>query len=361
MSFIENKKYAKKHFESYLNDISEKLENTNIMMIEQKKQMKISDAEIVIPTINNYHEIMKYNFTLLQVKYIAKELKIKISGNKSEILKRIFLYLHLSKQAIKIQKIFRSFLQRRFNDFHGPAFLNHKLCTNSTDFISMEPVEDIDMNQFISYKDIDGFIYGFDIVSLHNMICNAKKVNEIRNPYNRNIIPDKVIENMKKIIKISIIMKIPVNLHIEDDSLGVSNEKAIELRTLSLFQNIDALGNYSNPAWFLSLNRNELIKLVRELVDIWDYRAQLTMSTKCTICPPFGNPFRNLNIQYMYNESDLNNIRKVVLFVLENFVNTGIDNDAKSLGAFYVLGSLTLVNSSAALALPWLFQSMSYF
>lgn len=41
-------------------------------------------------------------------------------------------------------------------------------------------------------------------------------------------------------------------------------------------------------------------------------------------------------------------------------VNTGIDNDSKCLGSYYVLGALTLVNENAALALPWLHDSFSY-
>lgn len=361
MSFVENKKYNKKQFETYLNDITDKLDNSNLIVIDTKKQIKVNDDEIKIPTIKNYREITKYNYNLTQLKYIAKNLNLKITGTKPELFKRIYTFLHLSNYAIKIQSVFRSVMQRNFNSFHGPAFYNHKLCTNSSDFISMDPVEEIPSNQFISYKDIDGFIYGFDIVSLHNMICNAKKINEIKNPYNRNNIPDYVIENMKRIIKISIIMKKPINLDIEDDTIGVSNEKAIELRTLSLFQNIDALGNYSNPSWFLSLNRNELIKMVRELADIWDYRAQLSHDMKRKICPPFANPFRNVNLPYMFSENNIYNVKKMVLEVLENLVNTGLDNDAKSLGAFYVLGSLTLVNEEAAQALPWLFQSLSYF
>jgi len=32
-----------------------------------------------------------------------------------------------------------------------------------------------------------------------------------------------------------------------------------------------------------------------------------------------------------------------------------------ALGAYYVLGALTLVNPNAAAALPWLFQSVAYF
>jgi hypothetical protein len=40
-------------------------------------------------------------------------------------------------------------------------------------------------------------------------------------------------------------------------------------------------------------------------------------------------------------------------------VKTGINNDFKTLGAYYVLGALCLVNQNAANSLPWLFQSVS--
>ena len=55
------------------------------------------------------------------------------------------------------------------------------------------------------------------------------------------------------------------------------------------------------------------------------------------------------------------NVKKVILDVLEKFINSGINNDNKSLGAYYVLGALTLVNSEAATSLPWLFQSFEHF
>jgi hypothetical protein len=133
------------------------------------------------------------------------------------------------------------------------------------------------------------------------------------------------------------------------------------MRTLTFFQNIDSLGNYSSPEWFLTLNRNQLIKFLRELSDIWNYRAQLSNEMKQNICPPNGDPFRNINLSYIVNEPDSLGIKKKVLDVLERFVNNGVDRDSKTLGAYYVLGALTLVNDSAASSLPWLFQSVSYF
>jgi hypothetical protein len=69
----------------------------------------------------------------------------------------------------------------------------------------------------------------------------------------------------------------------------------------------------------------------------------------------------NLSIPYIHTEPNIWNIKKVILEVLEKFVNSGIDKDSKSLGAYYVLGALTLVNQDAATSLPWLFQSVNYF
>jgi hypothetical protein len=64
---------------------------------------------------------------------------------------------------------------------------------------------------------------------------------------------------------------------------------------------------------------------------------------------------------FISTEPNIFNVKKVVLEVLEKFVNNGIDKDSKALGAYYVLGALTIVNQDAAMSLPWLFQSVSYF
>ena len=54
-----------------------------------------------------------------------------------------------------------------------------------------------------------------------------------------------------------------------------SSRKKIEIKSFELFQYMDELGNYTDSKWFISLNRIQLIKFIRELVDIWEYRAQL--------------------------------------------------------------------------------------
>jgi hypothetical protein len=341
--------------EEYLKTITLKCEEK---MPVVKKLQKVSDNND-IPTINTYNGLLFYNYNITQLKSFAKHYKLKISGNKPQLITRIYVYLYFSSYIIKIQKIFRGYLVNKYNRLHGPASKDRKLCTNNCDFITMEPVNEINFDQFISYKDVDNFIYGFDITSLHNLFL--KTDDNMKNPYNRNLIPDTVFKNIRSIIRIGKILNININLNFEDDTKKISNEKAIELNAISIFQQIDALGNYSNANWFLSLNIMQLIKFIRELIDIWQYRAQLSTQTKRNICPPNGDPFRYLSIQYINAEKNIWNIRKTLLEIMDKLVNSGVDKDSKALGAYYVLGALTIVNSDAATSLPWLFQSVNYF
>lgn len=339
--------------DEYMKKITDKCQANAPIVKKQTKLQIIDNANI--PTILTYQELIHINYNLNQLKGFAKFYKLKLSGNKPQLLNRIYSYLYFSSYIIKIQKVFRGRLVRSYMKMRGPAAFKRSLCTNVNDFITMEPIEEINFHQFISYKDVDEFIYGFDITSLHNLFI--KSSGEMRNPYNRNVIPESLIKNIRTIIRISKIIKVDINLSFEDVSKVVSNEKAIELRALTLFQNIDALGNYSNAQWFLSLNRHQIHRFVREIIDIWNYRAQLTMQTKRNICPPYGNPFINLNIEYIITEPDLWSVKNVLLNVMEKFIYNGIDKDSKSLGAYYVLGALTIVNNDAATSLPWLFQS----
>jgi hypothetical protein len=324
-----------------------------------KKMEKISDENISIPQFSEYYFITNNNYNAQQLKMFAKHYKLKISGNKTQLINRLFIFLKLSNSIIKIQKIFRGKLQRNYNKFHGPAFMNRNLCTNTSDFLTIEEMHTLPFSQFFSYRDVDDFVYGFDIISLYNLIIKSGK--NVKNPYNRNNIPNDVIQNIRHLIRLSKILKIHIDVDIQDVNNDISAQKSIELKILDIFQNIDSLGNYSDPAWFLSLNRNQILKFIRELHDIWDYRAQLAPDVKRKICPPNGDPFRNINVSHILNESNIDNIRKIVYPLLDKFVNSGIDNDSKSLGAYYVLGALTLVNTNAATSLPWLFQSVSYF
>ena len=358
------KKNSQSGIENYNSKIQKICEEIMLQEIKQNKLDKSNNIEIdntYIPKINEYSYLTKNKYNVDKLKLFSRTYKLKVSGNKNELLKRLYSFMRLSFYITKIQKVFRGNLQRKYIGLHGPALYKRDICTNNSDFFTMEELKDIDYLQFFSYKDIDGYIYGFDIISLYNLISKTENKREIRNPYNRIEIPKIIIHSVRYLLRLSKVFKHNIEIDIKDITTEISPQKSIELRTIGLFQKIDSLGNYSDPVWFLSLSRIELIRLVRELMDIWDYRAQITTQTKRAICPPHGELFRHLSLYYLQNETQINNIRKILLDVFEKLINSGIDTESKSLGAIYILGSLTLVNSNAAIALPWLYQTFSYF
>jgi hypothetical protein len=321
------------------------------------KKKKISSEEFAIPKHSEFEMINTYNYTVTQLKKIARHYSLAISGNKPVLIDRLVKFLKTSIYATKIQCVFRAFLQKMYNHTHGPAFLNRNLCNNTSDFYTMDEINDIPLAQFFSYKDMDGFIYGFDLLSLYNLILTSDK--DPVNPYNRNILPVNIPTLIRNKIRLSHVLKIPIEISIDKNIPTHNAQKRYEMRCLTLFQEIDCLGNYSNSEWFTSLDRHSLIKYLRELMDIWNFRAQLTHEVKCQISPPCGNPLRNASINIIY-DLPTPSLQLFILSVMENLVKSGIDRDSRCLGSYYVLAPLTLVNSRAAENMPWLYNSVFY-
>ena len=357
---IKNKSIAiNNKFNDYINFLINKSDEFMKSNLNIQNKERIYDAD-TIPTLINYLFILNKKLNINSLKFFLKHYNLKITGNKSILLSRLFNYFYLSNPAIKIQKLFRGHLQRKCNLYHGSAFFKRELCTNTNDFLTMDDLKELPFSQFFSYKDVDGFIYGFDIISLHNLYIKSGK--NILNPYNRNKIPDDVYQNLKNVIRLSKLLKIDINIEIQDINMDISIKKSLELRILDLFQNINSLGNYSEPTWFSTLNIQELHKFTRELFDIWEYRAQLTFETKKLIYPPYGELFYNININYIFtHEPNIINIQKIVLSLMEKLVNSGVEKDNRTLGSYFVLSALTLVSENAASSLPWLYQSVSHF
>lgn len=328
----------------YHNKISKKFKKTHTL------------SSNVIPMFNEYNFLLKNNYSLPFLKYICKEYKLKISGNKSELINRIYFFLFHSNFAIKIQKNYRRYLRIKYNKLLGPALFKPSLCTNFTDFLTFEKIEKIRYSNFFSYEGENKKIWGFNIISFYNLFSKSNK--DVLNPYTREKIDIINYEKMKKIIKISKILKHSINTKLNNSTQIISGKKKIELKCLEIFQIIENLGNYTDIKWFLSLNKVQLIKFIKELMDIWEYRAQLDLEIKKQICFPYGNPFRFINL-INYSQLNIFSLQKSILSVIEQFIKKGTTRDNCNLGASYVLCALTLVNEDAANALPWLYESVA--
>ena len=321
-------------------------------------RVKISEDNFKILSFNEYDNITeKYNYNVSQLKRMLSHYKLKKGGNKEILVERLYKFLKYSNFVVKIQKVIRGFFIRKYIEAHGEGFKHRDKCVNQCDFVTLEDIKEIPYNQYFSYRDEDECIYGFDICSLYNHIMRGKQVSV--NPYNRKPIPRPVILTIRKFLRLSHINKIKVKIIVEDESENLSEQKKFELDSLSLFQTINELGHYSDSKWFTTLSRVQMIRFIRELHEIWTFRANLSVEVKRSIVPPLGNPFTNVNLNTIQT-NPLNKIRTSTLEIIKTLVKNGINNDSKGLGAYYVLASLTLVNIDAAAAMPWLFEAVAY-
>jgi hypothetical protein len=334
-------------------------ENIRNGMLGSDVKEKEKEKEPEKLSINNFETMFSHKYTMIELKKICLQYKLSRIGNKEVLMLRIYDFFKNSSNPLKIQKVFRGYLQRKLNKLRGPALCKRSICTNDMDFYTMDDMAEIPISQFYSYKDADGFVYGFNILSIHNLIM--KESDRPKNPYNRNEFSSKIKDDIKRIIRMSRIMKVPIEIEIKQEIMDP--RKRMDMKILELFQLMNSYGNYANSEWFTNLSRNEHIRFARELVDIWNYRAQLTNVKKMEICPPHGNPF--LGTPYYTNIAtygQLNNlandtVTRFNIQIIENLIRTSVDTDNKTLGALYVLSALTLVSNEARNAMPWLYEA----
>ena len=197
--------------------------------------------------------------------------------------------------------------------------------------------------QFVSYTcPHDRKVYGFDIESLYKLLAKGG----VCNPYTREPFPITMNRDINRLIRLSAVTGQRIYFSPPEEE-QLSPEKRTELGVVGLFQSIDALGNITNHLWFWELGRVQLIRFIRELADIWGYRAQLQESVKREICPPNGNPFQGVDLPGLPTRSH-SGLRRIALEIMEAMVKRGTNTGARSLGANYVMCALTLVSSEAA-------------
>ena len=342
----------------------------NRPIIASRIKDTIKTGAFTIPNIKEFNKLLTINYKVNELKIIQKHYNIKCSGNKEHLKQYLYNYLFYSYKISIIQKNARLLLIKKYIKFHGPAFYNRSICSNDVDFCTLDTIVSIPYNQFISFKDENNHIYGFDIISLYTLFKNGllamKKNNtnitndcyvDVENPFTKQKFNANILKQLIGYINISRILKIIINLEY-DELIAVSDSKQVEMKILTLFQKIDSLGNYTNIKWFLELDKKQLIRFVRELMDIWNYRANLTYEVKREIVPQRSDPFYDRTINpNMLGQYSFIQIRKYCATIIDILINSGLNSSSCSLGSYYVLCALTTVSKDAAETLPWLYEA----
>jgi hypothetical protein len=328
----------------------------------------------VIPTEFDYHTCVWKEYSVPQLKEICKLYKLRRSCPKPELIANIVQYFEHCKAARRIQNAWRRYLLRTVRQLRGPAAFHRDLCVNSSDFSTLEELTDIALCNFFSFVDYDQHVYGFDANSLLHLYAAKEAGEPWLNPYNRNVIPKGIFRRLKRYVKLSLLLRLGMEVDMDVDepskaepktrlratqaSYDDADEAEQDERAQRLFYYIDSLGNYSQGTWFMHLSSDQLRRFVIELYEIWRHRLQLTEQMRRQIIPLHLEPFRHFRPATVLYLQDVT-LREYALRIIEIMVYSGVDRDAQTLGANYVLGALTQVSMDAARALPWLYEAMS--
>ena len=341
------------------------------------KQHNIRKTSLSYEDYISKNVILK-KYKIPDLKSIAKQHKIHITGTKVVLIKRIETHFLHIKNSIIIQRYFRGHMARLFIKLRGPAVNNRSICVNETDGYTLEPLKEIDFEKFYSYTDKKNFIYGFDIFSLLQIY---KKNGKILNPYTRERFDNRIINEVVCLGKIIHIIQphlfedepaqpiqnsIVANTHnFNGQQIELLNKlqeirsRSIQTRINDLFIEIDLLGNYTQSVWFSQLEKREYIRFFRLLHNLWNFRGQLSNETKKRICQIY-DPFLNIRLPNNLFDLSLEQIKKACVTIIEDMVYCGIDTEYRKIGALHVLSILTVVSVPARNNMMWLYESLLY-
>lgn len=311
------------------NSTKNKLKIINLIDINGTK--KLSENNII-------HTLKYYNQD-----YFNKN-KCKNINILQEFLRKNNIYIENIDKIIKIQKLFKRYLLKRNIILRGPGFINRKLLNNETDFLTFEKCKDIPESEFFSYRDIDGFIYGFNIKSI-----NYLKDTNPKNPYTRRELSRECVDNLNKLMRYN-----NNNLKI-DRYKPIDNYTKMKHRCVKIFQRMDELELYVQPRWFLDLNIINLKNLYAFVEDIWNYRAMLTNENKLNYTKN-GKAFLH-NIFVINNIVEKIYLQNLLLDEFEKFAFQGKTNEDCITSCYWILTGLTMVSDDAAEGCPELVQS----
>ena len=317
---------------------------------ENKKLLTNND---LIEANLNYNNLKKSDII-----FTLKHYKINYTDNKSNdfiilhnILRELEFYKTAIHKIIYIQKYYRKYKFNKINKLRGPGLFNRDLVNNETDFLSFESCKSIPNSKFFSYKDIDGFIYGFNIQSIKYL-----KENNPKNPYNRKELTSECIINLNQLIKYeeSLGNNLSIKFNVPEDPYNKMKQKCVKI-----FQRMDELELYTQPRWFLDLDCFKLKNLYSNIEDIWNYRAMLTNNMKLNYTKT-GKAFSE-SVSTINRINDKIKLQDILLKEFEKFAFEGRTREDSTTSCYWILTGLTMVSVDAAEGCPELVQSSSFY
>jgi hypothetical protein len=325
--------------------------------------------------IESCNEIVKKDLNkskLPELKQFARELNIKISGNKPALILRIEECLVQTRNVVKIQRNARKYLVAKWFRMKG----SRAGCVNETDFYTLEPLSEIHYLYYFQHTE-NGHSYGFNLKSLCQL---AIKNSKFQNPYNRESMKS-AEQKIADVVKLTNII-FPNNELMRDilamndgaamqstiigliqdrrspvinrlaHKLRILDRQTIDQRVVGLCMHMDSLGNYTQTTWLTELTNQRIYYMISKIHHLW---MEVPTDLRKRVCP-FMSPFS----ESVFGTEPLtpNGMHLgLLLRMAEVLVYSGNDTEHQNLGAMYFLSGLTFVSLGARAQLPWLYDN----
>jgi hypothetical protein len=297
---------------------------------------------------------------------------------------------NLSK-LIKLQRFIRKSLILFKDRIRGKALYNRSLCVNDSDFFTLDDLKDIHNDDFVSFSDEKGFIYGYHIDSIIQLILksddtyyeNFKKKNitieinaitnnitntnklhynqfirllynhyskiKIINPYTRFI-----IDNNIKLNVIRLFAQKEYNLNKPQQINTIVDIKTtVKNKCLSIFQKIDLQGYQTDIYWLYDQPPNIIKVFYKKLSLLWNIEFGLNDLSRFNISKHRNNIFNNI-YDIVISRMDKYNLLDKILDTVNIIVSNGVTDADKNSGCIIILYALAFINNNCILANPWL-------
>ena len=258
----------------------------------------------------------------------------------TQVNKQYIHRIHNNGVVIKIQKLFRGGAIRKNIKLRGVSVYARHLCTNATDCYELDDIETIPLKEFISYSDSENLHWGFYTKTLRKLLKYDSP-----NPYNLKDLPQNIKTSLKGLKFNKPICK----------PKRESPQKYIQQYCIEVFQKIDSLNNYTKCSWFLNLNIREMKNLYYFILDLWEYRLNLSIQDK----KKYINNMPLFHIKYadLKTYTDYHQIARIILNIFNRLVTDGEHASDRTTACNWILSALTLVSMDARSAFPWLYQA----
>lgn len=366
------------------------------------EQLESSNKSVLIPSEDIMNKLRDYTIsdedslkrelsvmTIPLLKMVCKEFKLKVMGKKADLVERIVRNHSCMVAGSFLQDKVKRAIARRWLKLHGPALFDKSSCVNDMDLMGAD-IADLPMDQMFSFAD-NGFVYAFDIATFGSLIVKNYQKDKIKNPYTRDDIQYDVFSDFKNLILYSALLKrkfytvhpdettnggdsqvnttttvanntITITHSVQNGVVNVEVDmttEEIDDELRSLFYVVDSYGYYTNPDWVINMSSGQLRGFLRDMMEIFNFRANLTHNAMTRIINPTGILERNSNgfRQWLRVTFDEDVLKRKVCEFMKKLVMTGVEQGDRDLGTLYVLTALTLNSPDAASAMPWLYES----